>query len=58
MYLQKKQETGLDSFGLMFYNNVLSLPVILIIATLTEWHVVMEYEHWSKPGFLVGDVSR
>jgi len=48
---KKSKETGLNTFGLMFYNNLLSLPVIVIIVIVTEWDVLMQFEHWYNIGF-------
>jgi solute carrier family 35 protein len=48
---KKSEETKLDTFGLMFYNNILSLPFILIICVLTEWDEIVSFESWFDWGF-------
>jgi len=48
---KKSKETGLNTFGLMFYNNLLSLPVVAIVVILTEWDVLVSYDRWGDLGF-------
>eukprot|EP01119_Soliformovum_irregulare_P019350 TRINITY_DN609_c0_g1_i2.p1 TRINITY_DN609_c0_g1~~TRINITY_DN609_c0_g1_i2.p1 ORF type:complete len:315 (+),score=39.46 TRINITY_DN609_c0_g1_i2:147-1091(+) len=46
------EDTGLQTFGLMFYNNILSMPIMVIAVLLTEIPQLMEYPHWLNPGFI------
>jgi len=48
---KKSKETGLNTFGLMFYNNLLSLPVIALLVLFTEWDLLVAYDQWSSLGF-------
>jgi len=50
---KKSQETGLQTFGLMYYNNILSLPIIVVITLALEWKQLMAFNKWLNPGFLV-----
>lgn len=49
---KKSKETRLDTFGLMFYNNLLSLPFVVILVLFTEAHDVQSYDKWQDWGFL------
>jgi len=52
IYINKKsKETSLNTFGLMFYCNLLSLPGVACIVYLTEWEDILQYQHFSKFGF-------
>jgi len=51
MDCQKTEETKLDTFGLMFYNNVLSLPFIALICILFEWKELTAFHLWLDFGF-------
>jgi len=57
MYLvliaKKTEETKLDSFGLMYYNNILSLPIVIVLVFLTEANEVKDYPRLWDWGFLV-----
>jgi solute carrier family 35 protein len=48
-----KNETNLDTFGLMFYNNVLSIPFVVLVVLGLEYEDVINYPYWTDPGFLV-----
>jgi hypothetical protein len=50
---KKSKETGLNTFGLMFYNNLLSVPALVLLVYGTEANVLLAYEHWADPGFHV-----
>jgi len=50
---KKSKETKLDTFGLMYYNNVLSLPMVALIVMFTEWDVLMKFPLWWDWGFQV-----
>ncbi len=50
---KKSKETSLNTFGLMFYNNLLSLPVIAAIVVVTEWDTLINFPHWNSLGFHV-----
>jgi len=50
---KKSQETGLQTFGLMYYNNILSLPVMIVITLLTEWKILSNYTGWWNLGFQI-----
>jgi len=45
-------ETGLSTLGLMYYNNLLSLPMVFVIVIFTEWNIVTQYPHLFDLGFL------
>ena len=48
-------ETGIKSFGLLFYNSVLALPLTLVASMAAgELAAVREFEYWADPQFLVG----
>jgi solute carrier family 35 protein len=47
-----KKATGLDTFGLMYYNNILSLPVVLCIVYLLEMDQIQNFHGWRDPYFL------
>jgi len=48
---KKSTETGIKTFGLMFYNNLLTMPIVVIIVLLTEWDVLVNFDHWFDLGF-------
>lgn len=48
-----KNETNLDTFGLMFYNNVLSIPFVILVVLGLEFEDVINYPYWTDPGFLL-----
>jgi len=48
-----KNETKLDTFGLMFYNNILSLPIVAIVVWSMELDGLLTYSQWSDPGFIL-----
>jgi len=48
---KKSKETGLNTFGLMFYNNLLSIPALFIIVYVTEYHIIVDYKQWTSLGF-------
>lgn len=50
---KKQKETGLDSFGLMFYNNIFSIPIISVLVYLSEYDMLVKYDNWSNFGFQV-----
>lgn len=50
-----KKATGLDTFGLMYYNNILSLPVVLCIVYFLEMDQIQNFHGWRDPYFLVLD---
>jgi len=53
IYIAKKsQETRLNTFGLMFYNNLLSIPMVTLIVLFTEMEGLKTYEHYWDFGFL------
>ena len=43
----------METFGLMFYNNILSLPIVAIIVVLTEWEELATFDKWHDVGFQV-----
>jgi drug/metabolite transporter (DMT)-like permease len=58
VYIPKKtRETNLNNWGLMFYNNLLSLPTILLLVAFLEWEKLATFEHWRNPGFQVRRIS-
>ncbi|PRP76350.1 hypothetical protein PROFUN_15266 [Planoprotostelium fungivorum] len=48
---QKSTETGLNSFALMYYNNILSLPVIAVMTYSFEWDMLIDFENYYDIGF-------
>lgn len=48
-----QKATELDSFGLMYYNNLLSLPGVIIIVYFSEWDVIMSFTEWKDSAFLL-----
>ena len=45
---------GLDTFGLMFYNNILSLPLVLLVCVINgDLAATLEYEFLYDTGFWV-----
>jgi len=50
---KKSQETGIKTFGLMFYNNVLSLPIMIVICYITEWDIIINFDKWWDIGFQI-----
>lgn len=47
-------DTGLSSFGILYYHSILSLPFIFVIATAVgEMTPLLAYEHWMNPAFLI-----
>eukprot|EP01114_Cavostelium_apophysatum_P021130 TRINITY_DN7281_c0_g1_i1.p1 TRINITY_DN7281_c0_g1~~TRINITY_DN7281_c0_g1_i1.p1 ORF type:complete len:350 (-),score=47.49 TRINITY_DN7281_c0_g1_i1:32-1081(-) len=48
---KKSNETGIGSFGLMYYNNIMSLPVVAIITLTLEWNELRTFDNWSSLGF-------
>ncbi len=54
VYIAKvKKETHLDTWGLMFYNNILSFPFVVLAVYLTELNSLFEYTRWTEIGFIV-----
>ena len=54
VYIKRtSQDTRLDSLTLMLYNNLLSIPVVLVVVFMTEWDSIINYPLWWDPGFLV-----
>lgn len=52
IYIAKKtKETGLNTFGLMFYCNILSIPGTIVLTYVTEWQGISAYEGYSNLGF-------
>jgi len=50
---KKQQETKLDSFGLMFYNNMFSIPVLLCTVWFIETDVLYSFKQWHSAGFQI-----
>jgi len=48
---KKSKETGLNTVGLMFYNNLLSLPFLVGLVVVTEWDTLANFDGWSSVGF-------
>lgn len=54
VYIKKtSQSTKLDELTMMLYNNLLSMPAVLIVIAFTEIDLVMAFPLWYDPGFLV-----
>eukprot|EP00002_Diphylleia_rotans_P020828 TRINITY_DN4044_c0_g1_i3.p1 TRINITY_DN4044_c0_g1~~TRINITY_DN4044_c0_g1_i3.p1 ORF type:complete len:322 (+),score=44.31 TRINITY_DN4044_c0_g1_i3:67-1032(+) len=50
----KKSENKLGTFGLMHYNNIISIPLVTICAFVTgEWQKVINHPHISDTMFIV-----
>mmetsp|Transcript_7894 Transcript_7894/g.13992 ORF Transcript_7894/g.13992 Transcript_7894/m.13992 type:complete len:291 (-) Transcript_7894:162-1034(-) len=54
-YVKKSgAETGLNSFGVLYYHSILSLPILSILVLVTgEIPVLYRYPNWVDSGFLV-----
>ena len=53
--LNDVKKSGLDTFGLMFYNTLCSWPLLfgfVLIFRTEEWKATLGYEHWRDMGFL------
>ncbi|EGC37582.1 hypothetical protein DICPUDRAFT_149816 [Dictyostelium purpureum] len=48
---KKTKETQLNTFGLMFYCNILSMPATILLTYVTEWEGISSYEGYSDLGF-------
>ena len=47
--------TGIKSFGLLFYNSIIALPLTFLASVAAgELGPVLAFPHWSDPAFLVG----
>lgn len=47
-------DTGMNSFGILYYHSILSLPCIATIAVAVgEIRPALEYDKWTSPAFLV-----
>ena len=47
-------ETGMNSFGILYYHSILSLPFIsLIVLAVGEISPALNYEHWTSISFIV-----
>ncbi|GAM27583.1 hypothetical protein SAMD00019534_107590 [Acytostelium subglobosum LB1] len=54
IYIAKKsKETGLNTFGLMFYCNIISIPATIVLTVLTEGEGIMSYGGYGNLGFQV-----
>lgn len=54
IFVKRGSETGINSFGILYYHSLLSLPCIsLIAAARGEFAQALNYEHWFRPAFLV-----
>jgi solute carrier family 35 len=49
----KSTETGLSTFSLMYYNNLLCAPLVILFIVLFEWDIVTQYEGYYDIGFQV-----
>jgi len=45
--------TKLSEFGSVFYNNVLSIPLVLMLVLGDGVEGIHDYPHWNNPGFIV-----
>jgi len=47
-------QNGLNTWGVLFYHSILSIPLCVIAVTiLNEWKTAMEFKLWSQPTFLI-----
>lgn len=54
LYIAKFGKAGLDTFGMMWYNNVQSLPVVFLICWVNgDFAEVMDYQYLYDPSFLI-----
>jgi len=52
VYIPKKtNETGLTQWGLMYYNNIMSIPFMIVIIYFTEWEYLLQYNQWTSGAF-------
>jgi len=49
---KKKKESALNELGLLFFNNLLSLPTVIVLVIFTELPGLLKFAHWTSPGFL------
>jgi len=49
-----KKQHKLDIFTMLWYNNIMTMPVLAVLALLTgEAQAAMAFDHWADPSFLV-----
>lgn len=51
--IKQTQSLGLNTFALMYYNNIVALPMFFILALMTERQSLLEFDQWTDPGFIV-----
>lgn len=48
------KQTGLNTFGLLFYNNIMCIPLVAVTVVATgELPEMLRFEHWARVGFLL-----
>lgn len=51
-------DTGMSTFGILYYHSILSLPLLAIIAVCVgEIGAALAYTHWTSPSFLIVLIS-
>jgi len=50
---KKQKETGLNSFGLMYYNNIFSIPIIGILVLFSEYQDLVKFQYWLAVDFQI-----
>lgn len=46
-------EMGINLLTLLYYNNIISLPIIAVMTFYFEWDVLVEFENYHNIGFQV-----
>eukprot|EP01117_Protostelium_nocturnum_P006260 TRINITY_DN2258_c0_g1_i1.p1 TRINITY_DN2258_c0_g1~~TRINITY_DN2258_c0_g1_i1.p1 ORF type:complete len:294 (-),score=35.57 TRINITY_DN2258_c0_g1_i1:84-965(-) len=49
----KSKETNLSTFGMMYYNNLMCIPLVLLIVLAIELPQITSYEYYTDTGFLI-----
>jgi len=50
---KKQTETGLNTFGLMWYNNIIALPIVFVVVIFSEWDQIIAYKGYWDIGFIL-----
>jgi len=50
---ETKDKTRCGEFEMMLYNNILSMPVVILLILILEIKDVLAYQYWTNPGFLI-----
>jgi len=54
VYIPKtSSETKLNEIGLMFYNNLISIPFVIFLTAIVEWNGLIQYPYYSDYSFWI-----